>query len=227
MKANTYLVILTVTLFSSYSLFAQSEFSPTIIATWPGQELADEEVLSELSEYNREIEITDEIRSNYAKESLAENWKIVRNKELDYLQKQTFFSQISFLITTNLTYKIYEYHPNPLVYPVTDKLSVNRVEMLNLAKKYAVDWVIDVVSVSAKKVEGEKIVEARIILYNIVTNRTFLDKTYTKKPVNPGGQLECEDGSWQCSLNSIVDEAVVDLFDQLEKNRRYWSTDGH
>ncbi len=210
-----------------FYIFAQSNFSPTIIATWPNQELADEEILSELSEYNRDIEITDEIRANYAKESLAENWKIIRNKELDYLQKQSFFSQISFLLTTNLTYKIYEYHSQPLVYPVTDKSSTNRTEIQSLAKKYGVDWVIDVVSVSAKMVEGEKIVEARILLYNIVTNRIFLDKTYTKKPLNPGGQLECEEGSWQCALNSIVDEAVGDLFDQFEKNRRYWSTDGH
>ena len=212
-------------LVSSYAQ-AQVVFSPTIIATWPYQEVADESILNELSDYNREIEITDEIRSGYVQESLAENWKIIRGKELDYLKKQTFFSQISYLITTNLTYKIYEYHNHPLIYPVTDKTSSDKVPLRTLAKKYGVDWVINIVKMEVKNVDGEKVAEARIMLYNVVTDRIFLDKTYGKKPLNPGGQLECEAGSWQCALNSIVEEAVNDLFDQFEKNRRYWSTDG-
>ncbi len=210
----------------STTVFAQNEFSPTIIATWPYQEIATDEIKNELKDYNKEIEITEEIRRNYVKENLAENWKITRSNELDYLKKQTFFSQISYLITTNITYKIYEYHNHPLIYPVVDKTSTARLSLQNLAKKYKMDWVIDVAKVEAKKVNGEKIVEARIVLYNIVTNRVFLDRTYSKKALNPGGQLECEEGSWQCALNSVVDAAVKDLFDQFEKNRRYWSTEG-
>ena len=203
--------------------YAQNKFTPTLIVTYPLQISASDSLLKEVEDYTRETVITDEIRNNYVPENLAENWKIIRSKELEFLQKQNYFSQLPFGITTNLTYKIFDYHETPLVFPVNDVCQDTHTSVQAIAKKYKVDWVVNPVKVEIKHTEKGNTMVAHIKLYNVVTNRFFLDEIYTSNTENLTGALECEQGSWQCAVNSIIAQSIVDIFDRLEKNRRYWT----
>ena len=89
--------------------------------------------------------------------------------------------------------------------------------MLALAKKYKVDWVVNPVKVEIKHTDKGKTMIAYIKLYNSVTNRFFIDQVYTSVQENPGGALDCE------AVNNVVSQLIADIFDRLEKNRRYWT----
>ncbi len=208
---------------ATLSSFGQNRFSPTVVIMYPHEIVAEDSILTGLKGYEKETVITDEIRKNYVQENLAENWKIIRTKELEFIQKQDFFSALPFYVSSNLTYKVYDYHDNLLIYPIKKTSRPDHASLKQISTTFRADWVVNPVLIEMKYTDAGKVMIAHVVLYNSISNRIFLDKTYTVNANNPGGQLSCNEGSWQCTINNVVESVILDLFDKLEKNRKYWS----
>ncbi len=208
-------------IFLSLSAIAQVKVEPRVLVLYPSEVVASDEVKAALSDYEREIEVTEEMRRLYVKEGLAENWKVIRSRELEFLSKQDFYGLISYKASTNLIYKLYEYEDYPVVYPVKDVCAGDMESLKQIAQKHDADWVVNIVKLELME-NGERVVKAKVQLYNIVSHRVFFNSDFTGSANHAPSDMDCELGSWECAGNNMVASAMEEVFDRLDKYRKYW-----
>lgn len=216
-----YFIFFYTAIFLSLPVVAQVKVEPRVLVLYPGEVVASDAIRAELSEYEREIEITDEMRQLYVKEGLAENWKIIRSKELEFLSKQDFYGLISYKAGANLIYKLYEYEDYPVVYPVKEVCAGDMESLKQLAEKHEADWVVNIGKLEFSE-NGEKVIKAKVQLYNIVSHRVFFNSEFSGNANDAPADMDCELGSWECAGNNMVASAMEEVFDQLDKYRKYW-----
>lgn len=201
--------------------FSQDSFDPKVAVLFPNRVIASNDILSELSIYEQKVEITEEFRGQYVSSELTENWKFIRRKGLDFIQDQSLASNFTFIASSCLLYEVYEYEENPLIFPSLEKCSGSKEALKKMATKLEVDWVVNIRELKLTN-EREKNLSARIQLYNLKSDRVYIDKEYVGGTTNPGGSFECIDGSWDCATRNAIKSSVGDLFDILDKYRINW-----
>jgi len=205
----------------AYCANAQTAFNPKVAILYPNQIVASDKILADLDIYKKHVEITDELRTKYVGDQLTDNWKTIRTKELEFIADQDFFGNMTFRESSNLTYEVYAYESFPLIFPVRDKSAPNKESYRNLAEKYGVNWVVNIAKLEFSE-GSDKQLTATIQLYNSISDRIFINRQYVGGTPNPGGNLDCYSGSWECAANNIVKNSVADIFDILDKYRKFW-----
>jgi len=195
---------------------------PRIVVLYPNKLECTEDIAEDLEAYNVEMEITDEIRKGFIQDNLSPSWKMIRTKELEFLQKQDFKCLFSYYTSQQLTYTENNYHDFPLIFPVKDFMAPSVVKYREVAKKYDVDWVINFTRIELFERNDLKMLKAEVQLYNQVPNRIFLTKEYEIDGVYQGVLFQCEAGTWDCVLYSFVEKVSKDMVHQIERNRHHW-----
>lgn len=195
----------------------QPGFEPTLIVLYPHEIVMAGNIAKELDQYTQETEITDEIRKGFVKEGLPENWKIVREKELEFARKQDFASLLALTISRDITYREVQYHDNLLIFPVKESAGADKNIYKSLAEKYHVTWVVNIVKVELSYAGSSKQIKVTLQLYNALTGWVFLDSFYTADDsVTPE---TCEPGSWLCLAENVKTHIARDVTDKVERNR--------
>jgi len=198
---------------------AQSDPNPKVVVLYPNEIVVSDNVREQLKVYEKEIEITDEIKNKYIPSELSDNWRLIRTRELDFLGKQDFFGNMTYKTSSNIIYEVYEYEANPLVYPIREKCKGDIESLRSLAQNHNVIWVVNILKL---EFSSENKLIATIQLYNLTSHRVFINEKFIGDTTNPGGNLGCNEGSWDCAANNVVKQSVFKIFDILDKYRKYW-----
>ena len=194
---------------------AQDTFEPTVVILYPNEVVANDSINREHDVYVKELEITDALQKNYVKPGLAKNWKIIREKELEFIKKQDFATLLTFTLSHEITYKELPHHENLLIFPVKESTN-NRLLYKSIAQKYKVVWVVNILKVELSSVKTIKKMKVSVQMYNLIANRLMLDTSYTADDTTT--PESCDPGSWLCLVESIKIPIAKDLEDRIEKN---------
>lgn len=195
----------------------RSPFEPTVIVLNPYEVLVPANISEEIEEFTAETEITEEVRKNFVREGLAENWRIIREHELEFSRKQDFGSMTAQLISREITYREVQHHDNLLVFPVKETNNGDRTNYKVLAEKYKVSWVVNIVKLELYSVGNQKQAKAKVQLYNASAGWLYLDTTYTGNDAAVSDL--CEQGTWLCVAENIKLQVTKDVVDKIERNR--------
>lgn len=197
----------------------QPAFEPTVIILNPHEVVKSPAIAEELSMYDEETEVTNEIRKNYIREGLAENWRIIREHELEFSRKQDFASMIAFMISRDITYREVQHHENLLIFPVKETNNGDRNNYKALAEKYKVSWIVNIVKLELYQTGDRRHAKAKVQLYNASSGWLFIDTTYTAG--DAASPDVCEQGSWLCVAENIKNLITKDIVDKIERNRHH------
>lgn len=194
---------------------AQTVFDPTAVILYPYQVMANDTIDREHDVYVKELEITEEVRKNYVKPGLAKNWKIIREKELEFLKKQDFSTLLVLTLSRELTYREMEHHENLLIYPLREPMN-NKLLYKSVAQKHNVTWIINILKVELSSTKKVKTMKVTLQMYNVIANRVMLDKIYTTDDTTT--PTSCEAGGWLCLVENIKVPMVKDMEDKIERS---------
>jgi hypothetical protein len=217
------IVMLLVVLGSALGVKAQQQkVEPSIILLYPFQVDGGADILTELKTYDKVFEISLEERAKFIDPGLPANWKMIREKELDYRMNQSFLANMVIEVQSNLIYRIIEYHNQPLIFPVRDQCIGTMKELKTKAQEHGVSWVINFPKVEFVEDGGKKSLKIKVQLYNLIRDRLHINKEYTLDVEKKNEETACEDGSWWCAVTNFTPLILTDLLHELERNRRYW-----
>lgn len=199
-------------------VFAQNKPEPTVLFLTPSQVVASDDISEYLKAYDKETDITDEMRKNYIPENLAPNWKTIREKELDYISHQNFSVVLVIALSRELTYHEIVDHDTSLIYPVKTTVTPGKVAYKKVADEHYVSWVVNIPKVTLQQTEGNKKLTIDLQLYNAVTDRIFLTKTYQ---ISSAAVENCDDDMWACMIEKIKLGITDDLTNIIERNRHH------
>jgi len=207
-------------LFIAIDGLSQTKFVPTVITLYPNESKVDSASYIELKLYEKTGVVTDQLRKEFLREGLASNWKIIRENELSFMDQQDFWSLLILSVTRELTYKEIENRSNLLIYPLKQTLANTLPSYKKLADQNKVSWVVNFVRAEALQEADKQILRVTVQLYNVVTNRIFLDKVYSVDSFSLTQSENCED-KWLCMAEHIQQAVVFDLADKIEKYIRH------
>lgn len=197
---------------------AQVKFEPSMVVLFPNEVVMSAAIKKELHDYVQEVEITDEIRKNFIKEGLAANWKMIREKELDFIKKQDFPTLLTLAITREFTYREVQHHDNLLIYPVKETCGTDRAIYKLLTDKYNVTWLLNITKVELFYSEQKKkSMKVSLQLFNTHATWLFIDTTYAADDsITP---QSCEPGTWLCLVENVKSRIAKEVTDKVERNR--------
>jgi hypothetical protein len=204
----------------AFAGFSQGKFLPTVILFYPNEIKEDSLSSIELKAFQITGTVTEQMRKEFIREGLAPNWRIIREKELVLMNEQEFYGNLILSITRQLTYLEIENRSNLLIYPEKRKLSGGLVNYKKIADEYRVSWVVNINKTEAVALQGKRLLNVTLQLYNVVTNRIYLDKSYSVDSSEVVFSDTCQD-VWSCMAESIQHAIVTDLADKIEKNIRH------
>jgi hypothetical protein len=214
-----YLVAICI-LFISVIGSAQSKFVPTIITLYPTKIKTDSISSLELKSYEQTGVVTEQLRKEFLREGLAPNWRLIRQRELDFMDTQNFFTLLVLSTTRELTYKEMENRNNLLIFPLKQTQDNALPLYKKTADQHKVSWVINLLQCETQ-VQGEnRSLKVLAQLYNVVTNRIYLDKIYVADSSTLSPSETCND-TWLCLGEAVQKAMVIDLSDKIEKNIRH------
>jgi hypothetical protein len=198
------------------SAHAQSLNVPSVIALYPNSIEMDSLAATELKGYENEKAVTDEFRKGFLREGLAPNWKTIRQKELEFMEKQDFFSILVLAVTRELTYKEVENRSNLLIYPTKEKSISSLTAYKKIADQNKMSWVVNFIKAEAHMLNGKRSLVVSVQLYNVVQPRLFLDKKFIIDSTLLQEAEACEE-VWVCLSQQISNMVVIDLMDKIER----------
>jgi hypothetical protein len=220
MRKNIFATFLIFSMLSPACIFAQLKFLPTIIALYPREMKVDSIASIELNNYRQSGIVTEQLRKQFLRDGLAPNWKMIREKELAFMDEQDFNTLFLLSLTRELAYIEIENRPSLLIYPLRINNDNSPAFYRRLADEHKVSWIIDVIRTEAICQDDKRVLKITIQLFNVVTNRILLDKQYISDSVTATPTDTCSD-SWLCMAERIQKTAAVDITDKVEKNIRY------
>ena len=137
--------------------------------------------------------------------------------EWNYRNERSFSSNFSFGFYGMLSYVVYGRSPNSIVIPSHETSSSDLQELLTLAKKNEISYIINPVSLTAFQENEQKFCKIRIQLYSAKANKILLDKEYIGNSKNQGFELTCEEGSFDCTFNNITGQALPEILKTIIK----------
>ncbi|NOU60637.1 hypothetical protein [Marinifilum caeruleilacunae] len=209
MKTITFLLLLI-----STSLIGQ-EYQPKLIVLDPYEKVIDEKFEKEIRKYEMKLITTPEydenILSSIKQKAKQENEVVMEYKDYLFAKEMNYFSRVSIGFSGFITYKLYNYNSNCLVFSVHESSNESIENYKNITKKHKVDWLINPILVRTYIDEGQTYTDIRIQLYNRKKNKIQLDCTYTGNSKNPGFEWACEDGSINCTVNNAQAQAINEI----------------
>lgn len=212
------LLVIPALLLTSMLTNAQEKLEPTVLYLYPREVEMSDAVKNDLAAYNKETEITDEVRNNFIQPGLAPNWKSIRSKELEFIQKQDFVTVFVVALSRELAYKELEYHPNLLIFPWKETSASDKVSYKKLADKFDMSWLVNIPKVELTQDASGKHMKVSIQLFNTLTGWIFLDTSYTVDSSSIGS---CEEDDWYCMVERIKVPITRDIADKVDKNRHH------
>jgi hypothetical protein len=207
--------------FLASNLSAQTKFLPTVIALYPNEiAVTDSIAQKELNVYKKNGVVTQQLRNEYLRPGLALNWKTIREKELAFMDAQDFFTILTLSVTRELAYREIENRANLLIYPLKQTLPGTLIAYKKIADQHKVSWVMNGIRSEASIVENKRMLKITIQLYNVVTNRVYLDKIYSADS-SMLTEEEIFDEVWIYLAEKIQQAIVIDLADKIERNIRH------
>lgn len=204
----------------SISSFSQVKFVPTVVVLYPNEIIEDSVSIKELNYYRQDVSVTEEFKKKFLHEGLTANWKIIRERELSFMSNQNFYTAMVLSITHELVYREIENRSSLIIYPLKQPVGNSLFAYKKLADQHKVSWIVNMVRTDATSIGDKRILNIKIHLYNVVTNRLFIEKEYMVNSTMITLSEECSD-IWLCMFNSIQGTIVFDLSDKIEKNIRY------
>jgi len=209
MKTLTFLLLLI-----SFTVFGQ-DYNPKVVVLDPLERNVDKKFLKEIKRYDMKLitsqEYDEDVLKGMKSQYKQENEISLKYKEYLFTKEMNFFSRISLGFLGFLTYKLYNYDSNCLVFPVHITSNEDIENYKKLVGKFKVDWLINPIMIKTYTTEGEIFTDIRIQLYNKKENKVILDNTYTGSSKNPGFEWTCEDGSIDCTVNNAQAQAIDEL----------------
>jgi hypothetical protein len=204
----------------------RTKFRPTIVILYPYEKVTSEEIDKELEQFIVEMEGTEEGKAAFLLDVKdgPENWKRIREMEFEFLNKQDFFTTLTFGCEIYISFKLFEYNPDFLVIPVRDSCDGNLKSLKKMADKYTVDWVLNFPKIKLEKEGAIKRTTVTFQLYSVLADKVVFQKDYTGINKNPGLEFTCEndEDSWHCTLNNLESVALFDILDEINKGKKYW-----
>lgn len=195
---------------------AQGKMEPAVLFLYPHQISMDDSASAVLSAYLQEQQITDELRQRYIPDNLAPNWKTIREYELKFIEQQDFPTILVVKLSRELTYRENDYHDVPLIYPVKETAAAENTRYKRLADAHGMSWLVNFPTIRLWQEGSIKKIAITVQLYNVMTNRLFVDHTYTAD----SSTLDvCDDDAWYCMAEKLKPVMMKDLADSIEKNR--------
>jgi hypothetical protein len=201
--------------------YGQTKFVPAVAALYPTEvKVADTVSARELKAYDKTGVVTEQMRKEFLREGLALNWKTIREKELEFIDEQDFFSVLMLSITRELTYREIENRNDLLIFPLKQTALNTLPACKKVADQHRVSWVVNFVKAEASKDGDNRALSISIQLYNVVTNRMYIDKKFTFTSLELPEDAVCSD-VWNCLAGKMTDAIVTDLADKIERNIRH------
>ncbi len=212
-------IVLSFLLHNQQTVFAQTGNVPSVIALYPNEIVMDSLAAAELKGYENNKMVTDEFRKGFLRDGLDPNWKIIRQNELTFMEKQDFFSSMVLTVTHDLTYKEVENRPDLIIYPSKEKSPSSLTSYKKIADQNKMSWVVNFTKVETRVNNGKRILTITVQLYNVVQPRLFLDKKFTLDSALLNEPENCEE-IWSCLSQQLSASIVIDLVDKIERNIR-------
>jgi len=214
MKVLTILLLLLTT-----SVFGQ-DYNPKIIVLDPLERSVDNEFQKEIKRFEIKLITSKEYDENVLKgiklQKKKENEIVMEYKEYLFRKEMNYFSQISLVFSGFITYKLYNYDSNCLVFPIHITSSEDLENYKKLADDFEVDWLINPLMIKTYTIKDEIFTDIRIQLYNKKENKVLLDNIYTGSSKNLGFEWACEDGTIDCTVNNAQAQAIDEIMKQLK-----------
>ena len=202
------------------SAFAQT--APSVAILYPNRVEVSSEISTALEVYRNGITITDEMRNNFITPDLPEHWKINRAKLLDFMEEQDFFSLATGSTSNQLSYHLNNSHDVLLCFPLKDKSRADKSAYAELCNKHDVSWIVNYTDMKLRIENGTAKIEAKLQVYNIVSDHIWLDKTYIVSE-----NSSCVSPQWECVLSNLIEKTTADIYELLEQKRHYWGLHVH
>ena len=196
---------------------AVAQTTPRVAILYPNTINATEEIKQELSVYENQMELTDEMKRKFVNPDLPEHWQTNRSMLLDFMKEQDFFSLTTSSTSNQLTYLLNSAHEVLLCFPLKDTSSASKTRYMELCNQYGVEWIVNYTSIELSAEDETTKIEANLQLYNNISDHIWIDKTYTGV-----GSSTCEMPLWECALGNLVAQTSSDIHELLERKRHYW-----
>ena len=201
-------------------VLGQEKHEPAVLFLYTNNVVMSDNIREEVSVYDKEIEITDEVRKGYVQDNLSQNWKIIRNKELEFIKKQDFATLLLITLSRELAYKEIENHENLLIYAVKETATTDKAQYKALTDKHKMSWLVNIPTVELIEEGGTKRLVLTVQLYNAKTGWLFLDTSY-KADSSEIDLTACEEGIWYCLIQKIKIPITRDVADKVDRNRHH------
>jgi hypothetical protein len=213
--------LLILILITSLNLFSQEIRVPSIVVLSPQETIYDKGLDSIAKLYERKGKLTDEHKQR-VRQSNGENFELKSEKEILFMEKMDLGSQITFGLNFYLSFKLFEYHENNMVYPAHEITNSTKAELKKIAEKHNMNWVVNIPRVEFLSNDKEMTGEIRYQLYNLKFDEIVLNKILTADDQNPGFTFACESGTINCVINNLTSAISYNVLGFLNKNKKYW-----
>jgi hypothetical protein len=210
-------------LFTLTGAIGQS-FEPTILILSPGTTTADKSLKKEIADYDKLIKQGQKQAIRESKdalkeaEGLAENFKIMHQKSIEFSKGVNFYSSIPLLAEGYLQYRLFERFENLLIYATDEKSEGSLQSLSAIAARHKMQYVVNFPTVNLTLENGAKKTTIRVQLYDHDQGKLVLDKDFTGHDQNPGFEFACSEGSLSCTINNSLSQALSEIITIVASN---------
>ena len=195
----------------------QTKFFPSGIVLYPYEKIAQGSWPDSIKRFVVKAEIDAKTRIQFIPKSLAENWKIIREHELEIMANQNFYSFLSLSIDREIIYRLLENNSNLLIYAVKDSMNASLPDYRKILLKQGVSWLVNPHRVTLSEVNGKKIIQVDVQCYYNPTG--FLPINTSLKVTEDEVQGKCEGGIINCMLTEVVNKIATISVDRINRTR--------
>ena len=214
-------IFLTLILITTLNCFSQEKRVPTVIVLSPQETIIDEELdsIAKLDEHKGKM--TD-VQKQRIRELNGENFDLKSEKEILFLEKMDLGSDITFGLNFYLSFKLFEYNENHMVYPAHEKNDSTKEELKRISEKHDMNWILNIPKIQILTKDNEIIGVIQYQLYNQKKDTIVLDEVLIATDHNPGFTFACEEGTINCVKNNITSGVSEKVLGFLNENKEYW-----
>ena len=212
-------IFLSIFLTLSLSINAQKKYSPTLIVLNSQETVIAPEIDSIAKTFVR-VGLSKQAKKNIRRENGS--FKIKSKKEIKFLKNSDITTDISYGLNFFISYKVFEYFENLLIYPANEKNNSTVSELKEISKNHNVNWVVNIKKIELYIEDGENKGKIDFQVYNQKINKILLEKQIIVGDKNPGFEFSCKSKTINCVINNSVSEMSTEILNVLGKNKNYW-----
>ena len=214
-------IFVTLLFITSLNSFSQEKRVPTVVVLSPQETIIDEKLDSIGKSFERSEEMTEQQKQRI-REMNGERFTLKSEKEIVFLEKMDLGSDFTFGLNFYLSFKLFEYNENNLVYPLHEKNNSTKEELNRIAESEGMNWVINIPKLQITTKDKELIGVIRYQLYNLKKDKIVIDEVIIATDGNPGFTFACKEGTINCVTNNLTSRVSQDVLTFINKNKNYW-----